>query len=82
MDDHVFNARYVHKLKQDATSGLVSRFKARLIVQGYRMQNRNSYKPVLGLHFGGCPLNLDIFSENCLKHLLSIPLTLAPPQKK
>ena len=36
-DDRVFNARYVYKLKLDATSGLVSRFKARLIVQGFRM---------------------------------------------
>ena len=26
MDDHVFNARYVHKLKQDATSDLYYQF--------------------------------------------------------
>jgi hypothetical protein len=37
-DDRDFNACYVYKLKQDATSGLVSRFKARLIAQGFRMK--------------------------------------------
>ena len=31
----------------------------------YWFSYRIRYKPVLGLHFGGCPLNLDIFSENC-----------------
>jgi hypothetical protein len=42
-DDRVFNARYVYKLKLDATSGLVSRFKARLIVQGFRMKQDVDY---------------------------------------
>jgi ribA/ribD-fused uncharacterized protein len=42
-DDRVFNARYVYKLKRDATSGLVSRFKARLIVQGFRMKKDVDY---------------------------------------
>ena len=42
-DDRVFNARYVYKLKRDATTGLVSRFKARLIVQGFRMQKDLDY---------------------------------------
>ena len=39
-DDRVFTSRYVYKLKRDATgiSGKVSRFKARLIVQGLKMQ--------------------------------------------
>jgi hypothetical protein len=33
----------VYKLKRDATSGLVSRFKARLIVQGFGMKNDVDY---------------------------------------
>ena len=37
-DDRVFSTRYVYKLKRDAVTGLVSRFKARLIVQGFHMQ--------------------------------------------
>jgi len=37
-DNHVFTSRYVYKLKRDAISGEVSRFKVRLIVQGFKMQ--------------------------------------------
>ena len=42
-DDRVFTSRYVYKLKRDAISGKVSRFKARLIVQGFKMQQDVDY---------------------------------------
>ena len=42
-DDRVFTSRYVYKLKRDAISGKVSRFKARLIVQGFKMQQDIDY---------------------------------------
>jgi len=42
-DDGVFTSRYVCKLKRDAISGKVSRFKARLIVQGFKMQQDVDY---------------------------------------
>jgi len=42
-DDRVCTSRYVYKLKRDAISGKVSRFKARLIVQGFKMQQDVDY---------------------------------------
>jgi len=42
-NDRVFTSRYVYKLKRDAISGKVSRFKARLIVQGFKMQQDVDY---------------------------------------
>ena len=42
-DDRVFPSRYVYKLKRDAISGKVLRFKARLIVQGFKMQQDVDY---------------------------------------
>jgi len=42
-DDRVFTSRHVYKLKRDAISGKVSRFKARLIVQGFKMQQDVNY---------------------------------------
>ena len=42
-DDRVFTSRYVYKLKRDAISGKVSRFKARLIVQGFKIQQGVDY---------------------------------------
>ena len=51
-DDRVFNASYVYKLKRDATSGLVSRFKAHLIVQGFCMKKdvdyNDTFSPIPG----------------------------------
>jgi len=35
--------QYVYKLKRDAISGKVSRFKAHLIVQGFKMQQDVNY---------------------------------------
>jgi len=37
-DDRVFTSWYVCKLKREFISGKMSRFKARLIVQGFNMQ--------------------------------------------
>ena len=42
-DDRVFTRRYVYKIKRDAISGMVSRFKARLIVQDFKMQKDVDY---------------------------------------
>ena len=42
-DDRIFTSRYVYKLKRDAITGKVSRFKARLIVQGFKMQQDVDY---------------------------------------
>ena len=42
-DDRVFTSRYVYKLKRDAISGKVSRFKTRLIGQGFKMQQDVDY---------------------------------------
>ena len=42
-DDRVFTSRYVYKLKRDAISGKVSRFKPRLIVQGFKMPQDVDY---------------------------------------
>jgi len=42
-DDRVFTSRCVYKLNSDAISGKVSRFKARLIVQGFKMQQDVDY---------------------------------------
>jgi len=51
-DDRVFTSRYVYKLKRDAISGKVSRFKACLIVQGFKMQQdvnyNDTFSPTLG----------------------------------
>ena len=51
-DDRVFTSWYVYKLKRDAISGKVSRFKARLIVQGFQMQQdvdyNDTFSPTLG----------------------------------
>ena len=47
-DDRVFTSRYVYKLKRDAISGKVSRFKARLIVQGFKMQQDIDYNETFG----------------------------------
>jgi len=42
-NDCVFTSWYVYKLKRDAISGKVSRFKAHLIVQGSKMQQDVDY---------------------------------------
>ena len=42
-NDRIFTSRYVYKLKRDAITGKVSRFKARLIVQGFKMQQDVDY---------------------------------------
>ena len=51
-DDRVFTSRYVYKVKCDAISGKVSRFKARLIVQGFKIQQdvdyNDTFSPTLG----------------------------------
>ena len=51
-DDRVFTSRYVYKLKRDAISGKVLRFKSRLIVQGFKMQQdvdyNDNFSPTLG----------------------------------
>ena len=47
-DDRVFTSRYVYKLKRDAISGKVSRFKARLIVQGFKVDYNDTFSPTPG----------------------------------
>ena len=42
-DDLVFTRRYVHKLKRDTILGKMSRFKAHLIRQGFKMQQDIDY---------------------------------------
>ena len=43
-NDRVFKARYVYKLKRDARSGHVTRLKARLVLQGFRMERHRDYE--------------------------------------
>ena len=51
-NDRVFTSRYVYKLKRDAISGKVSQFKARLIVQDFKMQqdvnDNDTFSPTPG----------------------------------
>jgi len=42
-DDHIFTSWYVYNLKLDSISGKVSRFKARLIIQGFKVQQDVDY---------------------------------------
>jgi hypothetical protein len=42
-NDRIFSSRYVYKLKRDARTNQVTRFKARLIVQGFRMEKDIDY---------------------------------------
>ena len=51
-DNSVFTSQYVYKLERDDISGKVSQFKARLIVQDFKMQqdvnDNDTFSPTPG----------------------------------
>jgi len=61
-DDRVCTSQYVYKLKRDAMSGKVARFKARLIVQGFKMQQDVDYNDTLSPTPGSTATRTIIFN--------------------
>ena len=43
LNDRVFTSRYVYKIKRSAETGEAYRFKARMIVRGFEMENGVDY---------------------------------------
>eukprot|EP00961_Rhodomonas_salina_P230358 3113161-Rhodomonas_salina.5 len=43
-NDRVFGSRYHYKIKHNAVTGLITKFKVRLVVQGHKMQKGEDYE--------------------------------------
>lgn len=77
-NDRVFGSRYHYKIKHNAVTGLITKFKVRLVVQGHKMQKGEDYEE----SFAPVPHStisrvMMALSEGNNYHLRSIDLTQA-----